>query len=560
MKMPFRGLSNIQKFFISLSVLFILAIFDYQSFINKSREVELYDELNFRISSIRVSITKLEYMLDMFAVARRFENTTVELIKGDVDDLDENINEVVGNPRYGKVLKEDTLLSEGMNTIEDDWQTIKNEINRLNNALSQDEIMLVHNAVDMNTVLVTEKADRLLSIIAGSRREIFEDTKSLALKSIVGFILIVLIASLFFQKKVISPAISASDTARRVFKGDYGARFMEDRSVMGRLSGELNRMLEAVTESLERKDRKGLELAAESLKKTGQIEALRNLMDMAGRSLSQEEVFSAAVKEAAAGCGAQAAAIYVSEPGGFRLKAAAGFDDKFIKTASFVPLHELNGVESKGSSTVFEAGPGCFEGDASSGFKRFIVAPMSYNSEVTGLLAAAFKDGEASAGAPPFLEAVASALAVAAGHASLFQSEHSSKRFLERIIHQMPFGLAVFDKSGACLMMNSVLRRILGAEQKFSPEGGYRVFEDEVLSSQGMVTSIKKSYEGFATEFIINYNPGLLSKYNFPSAHKRLKIKSFPLYDAGGEISNIALLYEDITDSPELSGNPGDAL
>ncbi len=561
MKLPFRGLSNIQKFFITLSALFLIAIVDYQSFIEKSRRIEVYDDLNFRISAIRVSITKLEYLLDMFAVARRFENTTVDLIKGDVDNLDENVNAVLGNPRYAEVLKDDTMLSEGMNSIADDWQTIKNEINRLNNALSQDEIMLVHNAVDMNSVMVTEKSDRLLSIIAESRKGVFEDTKTLALESIVGFILIVLLASLFFQKRVVSPANRAASVARRALTGDYGARFHEDSSAVGRLGGELNRMLESVADSLGRKDRKGAELAAESLKKTGQIDAVRSILELAGRSLSQDELFSASVRQTAAGCGAEAAAVYAMGPGGFRLKAATGFDDNLLKAVSFIPSAELSLSGERGSAA---SGPGDgLLGGAfreAPGFKQFIAAPMEYNRETTGLVVAGFRTGEPAPSAGPFLEAVASALAVSAGHTGLFQAEHSSRRFLERVIHQMPFGLVVFDKSGTCLMMNSALKRLLGAEQKFSPEGKYRVFEDEVLSSQGMITSIKKSYEGYATEFIINYNPGLFSRYNFTSPPKRFKIKSFPLYDAGGEISNIALLYEDLTDAQEINANPGDAL
>ncbi len=34
----------------------------------------------------------------------------------------------------------------------------------------------------------------------------------------------------------------------------------------------------------------------------------------------------------------------------------------------------------------------------------------------------------------------------------------------------------------------------------------------------------------------------------------KLRIRSFPLYDAGGEISNIALLYEDLTETAEAGG------
>lgn len=562
MKLPFKGLSNIQKFFITLSVLFVIAIVDYQSFIEKSRRIEVYDDLNFRISAIRVSITKLEYLLDMFAVARRFENTTVELIKGDVDNLDENVNAVLGNPRYAKVLKDDTMLSEGMNSIADDWQTIKNEINRLNNALSQDEIMLVHNSVDMNSVMVTEKSDRLLSIIAESRKGIFDDAKTLAFESIVGFIMLVLIASLFFQKRVVSPASRAASVARRVLTGDYGARFKEDNSAVGRLNAELNRMLESISDSLGRKDRQGSELAAESLKKTGQIDAVRSILDLAGRSLSQDDIFNASVRMAAAGSGAEAAAIYAQTQGGFRLKAASGFEDSLIKASSFIS--SAGSGSPGGGASAFEPGSDSLGGAfrEATGFKRFIAAPMEYNREITGVVVAGFKTCEPSASAGPFLEAIASALAVSAGHTGLFQAEHSSRRFLERVIHQMPFGLVVFDKSGTCLMMNSSLKRLLGAEQKFIPEGRYRVFEDEVLSSQGMMTSIKKAYEGYVTEFIINYNPGLVSRYNFTSVPKRFRIKSFPLYDAGGEISNIALLYEDLTDSHELGAGtkPGDAI
>ncbi|MBI5643988.1 MAG: hypothetical protein HY954_11005, partial [Deltaproteobacteria bacterium] len=99
----------------------------------------------------------------------------------------------------------------------------------------------------------------------------------------------------------------------------------------------------------------------------------------------------------------------------------------------------------------------------------------------------------------------------------------------------------------------------LGAEQRLSAPGDYCIFEDDIFYSQGMLTSIRKSYEGYATEFIINYNPSLLTRYNFSGVQRRLRIKSFPLYDAGGEISNIVLMYEDISDAAE-SVKSGDTI
>ncbi|MEK7772982.1 MAG: hypothetical protein AAB307_01435, partial [Deltaproteobacteria bacterium] len=53
--------------------------------------------------------------------------------------------------------------------------------------------------------------------------------------------------------------------------------------------------------------------------------------------------------------------------------------------------------------------------------------------------------------------------------------------------------------------------------------------------------------EGYSTEFVLNYNPHVIKKYNFfKGPSKSLRIKTCPLYDEGGEISNIFLIYEEV--------------
>jgi hypothetical protein len=207
MRSPFKRLSSFQKFFITLSLIFIVAIIDYRTFLKKSEKVELYDEMSSRITSARVSITKLEYLIDMFTIARRFESGTIELIRGDVAAMNENINGLVENPRYSEVWKKDAILAEGMKTIYDDWVTIKAEIKRLNDAMTQDEVMLIHNAVDMNTVLATEKAERLLAALSERRLAVFNESKSLALRTIIGFVLLMLVGSLVLLGSLGRPAL-----------------------------------------------------------------------------------------------------------------------------------------------------------------------------------------------------------------------------------------------------------------------------------------------------------------------------------------------------------------
>jgi hypothetical protein len=59
------------------------------------------------------------------------------------------------------------------------------------------------------------------------------------------------------------------------------------------------------------------------------------------------------------------------------------------------------------------------------------------------------------------------------------------------------------------------------------------------------------------TEFIINYDPKAIKRFNFNGTPSKLRIKSIPLYDSGGEISNIALLYEEVTEDEESAEGVG---
>ncbi|MBI5643899.1 MAG: hypothetical protein HY954_10555, partial [Deltaproteobacteria bacterium] len=512
MKLPFRGLSNIQKFLISLSVIFLIAIIDYRSFTSKYKQVEAYDDLNYKISDVRVSITQLEYLLDMFTVSKRFENTSVELIRGDVDKLDHDISMIANNPRYKEVIRGNSLLSESVSSITNDWQTIKGEIRRLNDVLSQDELMLIHNSVDMNSVLIIERAERLISHIAETRRSVFEEIRTLVLKSIAGFMVLVLIASLVIHKKFIRPLNKAISVARRIASGDLRVRFREDEiSSIGIFGSELNRMVEAVNESGDRKEKLKKELESEIKRKSLQIEALNIVLSFAGRSLAQNEVFKTAVKESKSAFGADGAAIYINEDSSLRLKASEGFDDNLVREGAYLPMSELNGTHKKDSVQVFkdvnEFPSARFRTLLiSSGFRSLVSVPIAYNNGNMGLFLIGFKENGDLNGAPSFFEAVASGLGVSAGHANLFQSELGQRKFLERVVNQIPFGLAVFNKTGVCLLMNSSLKRFLGAEQRLSAPGDYCIFEDDIFYSQGMLTSIRKSYEGYATEFIINYN------------------------------------------------------
>lgn len=556
MRSPFKSLSSFQKFFITLSILFIVAIIDYQTFLAKSRKVELYDEMNSRITSVRVAITKLEYLIDMFTVARKFEGGTIELIKGDVAALNENIIGLMENPKYAEVWKKDAILSEGMQTMSDDWGIIKTEIKRLNDAMTQDEVMLIHNAVDMNTVLANEKAERLLMALSERRHGVFNESKSLALRTIVGFVLLMLIVSLVYYKKVISPVSKASLVVRRVLSGDSGARFQEGSGAMGTLGAELNLMAESIDRKLKLKAFECAALRSELQERSIQIGAVASIMSFAGRSLAQGEVFGYALGEAAAAASADAGAVYMLEGEVLKLKASTGLDERFAIEAGTLggfPIAHSGPASAviENISILEEPLRGAL---MSAGGALVASVPLVYNNEAAGLLLVMYRDPEKfNSEQLRFFEAVAASIAVASGHSGLFQREHSTRKFFERLLAQLPVGLAVFASDGRCSLMSAQARRMLGADPAMETSS-YSVFDDELLASQGILTTIRKSYEGYSTEFIINYSPMSSRALGIAMAPLRLRIRSFPLYDAGGEISNVALLYEDLTGTAESPG------
>jgi len=566
MKPPSTGLSSIQKLLIVFILIVAAAAADLYLFNSKSDQVELYDDMTGRISEMRASITKLEYLLDMFVVARRFESTTIELIKSDVDKLDDNVSGLLGDTRFYALFESNAPLSEGFYSIAEDWQSIKVEIARLNDALNQDEIMLIHNAVDIHTVLVVEKTDRLLNLITDSRQAVFDEIRSLEVKSVVGFILLSLIACVAYYKKLAAPIRKAGVVARRVEDGYIEARFREDAwSLVGRLGGELNRMLEMLAR--EREKLKSLNsaaeerLAAEGLK----TRSFSELMSFASSSLAPGLVLEKAAAEAVSGAGADAAAVFIEEDASLKLRGCAGFGSGVIKGLQQVSVQSpAAGERGSLSAALFSSiadYPDASLGEflRSCGFESLARLPILYDNRPLGFLFVLYrKRVESMSHMAPFLEALCRGAAVSIGHAGLYQDEHNSRRFIERLINQMPFGLAVFDKSGSCRVINAALRKMLGAE-KAEIVGEYSVLADSVLKAGGILPSIKKAYEGYATEFTINYDPADMKQFSCAGPRKMLRIKSFPLYDAGGDVSNIVLLYDDICDLPGAGAKSGDA-
>ncbi|MFQ5464680.1 MAG: hypothetical protein ACE5EI_01995 [Thermodesulfobacteriota bacterium] len=569
MKRTVKGISITGKFLALLVVVLILAAADYRYFVAKSGKVALYDDINKRLGTVRVSITKLEYLMDMFMAAQRFEVTTVNLIEDDVNSLDRAFNDIFSDPRYNRIRTSRGQMAEGLDSMAEDWRLIKDEISRLNTSSDQDEVMLIHNAVDLHTILITEKAERLQGVIGALRSGVYSELRYLLFATLAGAVVILLALFLAVYRILVIPSMRIAEAAARVSSGWPDVRFTgPGRGLAGTVTTELNGMLDSIHEAYGARERERDDLAARLSDKAPHMDALKAVAAIAGRSISIGDICSGVVNEVLHAGKADAACLFVLEGNSMSLKAAGGFDDNFLREFKVMdrlpPDFCAEGGRTERPSRVLYA-PYAFPcgrlGDflSRSGFAVVVCAPLEYDGRTTGYLLSAFRErGEAPEENRSFFEAVAHVAGVLGGYIGLIQGTHDTRKFLERIIMQMPFGVAVFDREGRPLVSNNLIRKYLGAPRDFDFTARYRLTEDTVFSEEGLLLSMEKAFEGYSTDFIVNYNPAHLEKLDFSGPTRRLKVKCYPLYGAGGDINEIVLICDDLTQLESAAAGAGE--
>ncbi|MEE8573856.1 MAG: GAF domain-containing protein [Thermodesulfobacteriota bacterium] len=549
--MQLKRISITQKFLLFLCFLFVVATTDSLIFIVRSRQIALYDNLTYRLNDAKFSMIKLEYILDMFVVARHFEEDKLTLIVEDIKKVDKSIRELE-SLGYTKFL-DDVQVSSSIKHIVEDWQTIKNEFDRLDAALDYDVVLLIHNAVDMNTFLFAEKTEKLLADIASTRTSNFEDIAVAVTVTLVVSLFVVFAGSLFFVWAALLPVRVLERSARQFLSGDESAVFSDNRTREGaEISAAFNKVVSAATEARFERETESISMSAEIESAEKQLSVLRDLACTVGESLSQNEIFSAALNGAIVNTGADAAAIYLTtEKNTFELKASSGIDSSELAEVSEVSSTErIFDIEASGDeieiTDLDEYPDGKLKTFLSSrGFSSIVTAPIPYNKSTIGFIILEFKlRASFTESSVPFIKAIVSLLGAAAGHVDFFQSEYEKKFFLERIIEQSPVGYAAFDNDGSAIMLNSTLRKMLGVSKDSDFIRRYKLFEDNVLESEGALSHIRESFDGHIGEAIVDYDPTLLTWYDFTGDPLRLRIKSYPLYDAGGAIAGVILLYE----------------
>ena len=534
--------------FLFLIVLFVtLFLGDIWLLYSKTQGMERYDELHRRLSVLTTDIVRLEYVMDISIITKDYESKRGGAITTDIANIN-NSFEDLSSSKYDELFKRDTEFVEVRDSMMADWNVIYMELKRLDKVKTDEELLLIHNVVDMNTFILSESAHRLIEFVQNRKNiEMEARTNQLLLALAISF-LAVLIAMFFFFTRVALPFERFFNVVIRFLGGDLKGKLAED------FPGDLGTLAQAINTACERSKKSALnmeenlnQLEREVCAKVGKLNALNSVAMMLASSLSQYEVFMAAVTEVIGAVSAGGGMVYLKEGESLKLKVSKGFSETFFYKGEDVPISEkYTGRELSRESIVFKSLDDYPDGNLKNvlldqGVKSLVSTPILNEGKVIGFFDIAFRREELDMNRHlAFLKAISSNIGVAVGYSELFCREHETSSFLQRVTQQLPYCLAAFDKDGVCVMANVAFKGLIGGDSETDFVGNYNIFEDDEFVRQGLTTFVKNSYNGRIMDFGAEY------KSNYLGIDKvaNFKVVSFPIYDAAGNIAQVALFFD----------------
>ncbi len=544
------GIAIVVLFF--LLTIMVISALESIFFYEKFTSIETLEALHNKMNHISRVVARLGNTLDIVVVGQRFEQVTINILLGDVDRIDAEINKMLKRYTKDSFILSDPTLAEGLKDVPEGWHKIAKDMRRFRADMSRDEVMLIHNDIDVDVLVLDEKLDRISKSITLALKKVFSEIKILLAVSLAAFITMLTVAAIFLYLRFISPMKRLEGAAMAMALGKGGPRFNRKMpGVFGRVANELNTILDGEQQRARALEENIAALQGTVMDKERAIGLLGDFFMESGRSFDIDILFNKVLHKVADLTGACGVFVYMPEGEGLRLKASAWEEEMGIVLPNLLAAESIDDGSGVLVDTSLPGAPAFAMGLSSSGAKwlrSFALSPGDKGDYGRLLLLFQHCPDEDKDG---LIRGIASAMGTSIAFVERLREEHDSRENCMRFFNQFPMGLAVFEKDGECVFANFVLKKFLGVGQDFDFVRDYRFINDDVLCAQGIVTTISKAFDGFQTEFIIHYDPKLVKHYGFRGEVRELRVKSFPLYGPGGKIRQIALIYEDITVTDE---------
>jgi two-component system, NarL family, sensor histidine kinase UhpB len=125
----------------------------------------------------------------------------------------------------------------------------------------------------------------------------------------------------------------------------------------------------------------------------------------------------------------------------------------------------------------------------------------------------------------------------------------SETRF-RQMIEQSPLSIQIFSPDGLTLRVNRAWERLWGVTLEQIPH--YNVLQDPQLVEKGIMPYIERGFAGQAAAIPpVNYKPEETIPNVSEVPHRWVRAFIYPVKDAGGNVQEVVLVHEDITDRME---------
>ena len=125
--------------------------------------------------------------------------------------------------------------------------------------------------------------------------------------------------------------------------------------------------------------------------------------------------------------------------------------------------------------------------------------------------------------------------------------------FMEQVYMQSSLSTQILDKEGWCYRINPKLTELFGVQPEDIEGKKYNIFKDKSLIDGGIIPILKRVFEkGETAEWDILFDIGVAADSQnirtFQNQKKWFHNKAYPVFDKDGEIQNVIIHHENITE------------
>ncbi|MDQ7005399.1 MAG: GAF domain-containing protein [Ghiorsea sp.] len=128
-----------------------------------------------------------------------------------------------------------------------------------------------------------------------------------------------------------------------------------------------------------------------------------------------------------------------------------------------------------------------------------------------------------------------------------YENRLESENRFNKLVEQSPLSTQLMQTDGTIIQVNQAWEKLWGVKLKALE--GYNILQDQQLKDKGIMTYIERGFAGEALALpTINFNPEDTPNIKAPANHQFVRAHIYPLRNTSGEVYQVVLFHEDVTE------------